>query len=117
MHVGGALSESFDSIRSRFAQLDPSDRVAVLVTAAFNLTIEFRGHREAPDAIARALANGINELQHKLLSQALSKLSGAVGYPDEVLLDIVFEIATSSGVIDSAVASLSDAIGKFERPA
>jgi hypothetical protein len=109
------LLENLDSIRSRFIQLDPGDRAAVLVAASFNLTLEFRGLRDVPDDVVRTRADGINELQHKLLSQALSKLSGVVAYPDDVLLDIVFEIATNTGVVDSAIASLSDALDKFER--
>jgi hypothetical protein len=114
MHVGVTLPEDFDSIRSRFIQLDTRDQIAALVSASFNLTIEFRGLCDAPDDSVRALANGINELQHKLLSQALSKLSGVAGYPDDVLLDIVFEMATNSGVIDSAVYSLSNSMSKVE---
>lgn len=107
--------KDLDLIRSRFLRLESSERITVLVAASFNLTIEFRGLRDVPDALVRNMASGLNELQHKLLSQALSNLSGAAGYPNDVLLDIVFEIAESNGVLDSAVASLADALGKFDR--
>jgi len=110
------MTKEFDSIRSRFHQLAGNNRVSVLVTASFNLTIEFRGLRDVPDGQLRVPANGINELQHKLLSQALSGMSGVGGYPDDVLLNIVEEIATENDVLESVVASLADAIGKFENP-
>lgn len=109
------MASDLDSIRSRFAELDQRGQLFVLIAASFNLTIEFRGLRDAPDTMTRTLANGMNELQHKLLAQALSKLSGTVGYPDDVLLGIAFEVATANGVVESAVASLSDALDRFER--
>lgn len=107
------MSNNRNHIQLQFAQLDQPTRITVLIAASFNLTIEFRGLHEASDARARAFANGLNELQHKLLSQALSELSNNTCYPSDVLMDIVFEIAESSGTLDSIIASLADAIRKF----
>lgn len=109
------MAEDFGLIRSRFTRLERSHRIAVLVAASFNLTIEFRGLREMADAMVRTQANGINELQHKLLSQALADLSEVIGYPNDVLMDIVCEIAKKTGVLEAAVASLADALDKYEQ--
>jgi hypothetical protein len=107
--------ERFDLIRSRFTRLERSHRIAVLVAASFNLTIESRGLREVTDVTARTLATGLNEVQHKFLSQALAELSGTTSYPDDVLMDIICEVAQKVGVLDATVASLEDALDKYER--
>lgn len=113
MKLDSALLNDRELIRAEFVRLDSPGRIAVLIATSYNLTIEFRGLREVPDAMVRALANGLNELQHKFLSQALSDLSGRIGYPNDVLLDIIFEVAENNGILDSAIAWLADAIFKF----
>ncbi len=81
-----------------FTQLSPlsdRDRARLLLAVAFELTIAGRGSylpNSLEVKIPRIL-RGINELEHKLLSQALHHLDQSERYPDEVFAKILFETA------------------------
>ncbi|WP_143047793.1 hypothetical protein [Variovorax sp. YR266] len=109
------MNNEIKPLSLRFASLPSTQKAAVLVTAAFNLTIEFRGLRDLQDRDARKMGDALNELQHKLLSQALSESVGRARYPDDVLFAILDEIADTNGVQGYAASALVSAIEQSEK--
>ena len=77
----------------------------------FELTISGRGSYllnslevERPQTL-----RGINELEHKLLSQALHLLEQSKGYPNDVFTRILFEIADQYGCLSELVIAIDQA--------
>lgn len=109
------MNNEIKTLSLRFASLHPSRKTTALVTAAFNLTIEFRGLSDLQDGDARKMGEAINEFQHKLLSQALAELAGRARYPDDVLFAILDEVVEAGGVQGYAIAALVSAIEQVEK--
>jgi hypothetical protein len=115
MYVGVDGMQKIEIIREQFLNINPINLINVLIATSFTLTIEFRTLRVVPASMMPVLANGINELQHKLLSQTLALLTHEPCYPNDVFIDVFFEIAENCGLTSTAVFSLSDAISKFNK--
>lgn len=109
------MSNDIKALASRFENLQPAQKASGLVTAAFNLTIEFRGLRDLQDGNARKMGEAFNELEHKLLSQALAESAGRARYPDDVLFAILDEIAEQGGIRDHAALAIANAIEQAEK--
>lgn len=109
------MKNEIKALSTKYEQLQPTRKAVVLLAAAFNLTIEFRGLHELSDADARKRGGAINEIQHKLLSQALAELAARDRYPDDVLFTILDEIAEAGDVQGHAVSALVSAIAQLER--
>ena len=104
------MENDLNGLLKRYQSLPRQGKTAFLVAASFNLTLEFRGLCEPSDEAARKPASGLNELQHRLLSQALKELAAdQEPYPDDVLFAILRDVAEMNGVADHAIAALTAA--------
>ena len=106
------MNPSLNVVSTRFEALSTESKPICLITAAFNLTLEFRGLCDLPDASARKRGNALNELQHKLLSQVISELRGSDRYPDAILVTILGEVAQAGDVESALIAAFVDALAK-----
>jgi hypothetical protein len=103
---------NFKLIYSEYEELSSNGKLIFLATASFNLTLELRGLRGAPELLLRSASMGLNEIQHKLTSHLISKLKNVEGYPDDVFFEILQEIAEINAVVESTFAALTDAAAK-----
>lgn len=99
------MTDDFGDLGVVYGGLQPAERLHCLIDVAFNLTIEFRGLQNLSDYELRKNGFAINEVQNKLLSQAVAELSGSGKYPDEVLISIIRDIASSEGVENIILAA------------
>jgi hypothetical protein len=82
------------AMQSWFSALSPSDKVVVLLDVMHELTIATRSVflDYAGDCEARSrLAYAISELNHRLTAAAGAMMQNRETYPDDVLIEMLFE--------------------------
>jgi hypothetical protein len=90
-----------DAAKAFFRELSPVGRGLFLAQLAHELTVVARGYYEAAgqvegDAQQKGLER-LSEIQHRLSAQFRRLLGGAqAGFPDEVMIDVLFDWAESS---------------------
>jgi len=99
--------------------LSVSERAKALNLIGFKLTIRAREYGQ-PESVAQGETTikrllGINELQHKLSSQAGHYMNGdeSTAYPVSVLSQTLFEIAAQYNVTGALGAALKSAMGNI----
>ena len=108
------MANEMHALLCRYDHLQLSHQISVLVAAAFNLTLEYRGLRVAPETEVRIRSEAFNEIQHRLLSQALAQLANKDRYPNDVLFAILAELAQAGDVQASVIVALSNAVEYVE---
>jgi hypothetical protein len=104
-------------VREWLESLPMAERAKAMNLVSFMLTIRARDYG-LPDSPAQGEAAikrllGINELQHKLLSQAGHYMDGndSKTYPVSVLSQILFEVAAHYNIAGALNAALKSAMG------
>ena len=84
---------------SRLGRLSDQDQASLLLALAFQLTIAGRGAYllNSLEVKTPRTLRGINELEHKVLSQARHLLDQSERYPIDVFAKLLFEIAEQHG--------------------
>ena len=80
---------------------DVQEQVGFLLKLSFYMTISARDtYVIQSDAVAMPTRlRGINEIQHKILGQALNLLSNRNKYPSDVFVGVLYDIAQTFGCI------------------
>jgi hypothetical protein len=80
--------------QSWFSALSPTDKVIFLLAVLHDLTVAVRSivHDYADDCETRSrLVYAISELNHRLTAAAWETMEGRETYPDDALIDMLFE--------------------------
>ena len=104
--------------KQRFVSLPEGKKKLVLASLGHQLTIYARGsYLEDRDLQSRFLRlRAFNEIQHQVTGHLHGKLIGAKVYPDDILMDILFEIAQKAGCERDLLGALGWALDRL-RPA
>ena len=107
-----------DIAKGRFVSLAEDRKKLVLASLAHQLTIYARDTYVADSDLGGRFLRlrAFNEIQHQVTSQLHGKLIGAKTYPDDVLMDIVFEVAQRGGCERDLLGALDWALER-QRPA
>lgn len=108
------MNSQLIGISNRYRELESAVKVRCLLAAAFNLTIEYRGLRDRSDNDVRRQGFALNEIQHKLLSQATAQLGHQDRYPDDVFFQILSDLAESGDVQQNLVPAFSTALSQLK---
>ena len=104
--------------KKQYLSLPKTSKRFVLASLAHQLTISARSAYLPEYGLEERFntLQAFNEIQHQVSAQLDHKLTGAESYPDDVFLDIVFEVAGKAGcergvlwALDRALASLQHA--------
>jgi len=84
---------SKEEMLETFLNVEPADRIVMLILVSFHLTIVSRDIflSQSNDKKLKS-ATGIQEINHKITSNVIDRLKGNNSrYPDNVLIEILFE--------------------------
>jgi hypothetical protein len=104
------MYQETQALAAKYAALSSAEKQTLLLRVIFDLTLECRGvfaNSKTPEAV---IGRSVNELQNKLASHALAELQMQSRYPDDVLFQILEEIAIAGGVTPLLNAVISRAL-------
>src|SRR6185437_12822570 len=103
------MNTNLEEAIRQYGSLDDAAKAQLLGRFCFDLTIEFRSIASEPMVTQSNLERlqGINELQHKALSQMLAhQIRRTDRYPDHVIFTILVEMGRNYGLSGPVQQSL-----------
>ena len=101
---------------STFSKLTSRDKAIALSRITFHLTIAARdiffcSNYDDSDKVKRAI--GISEINHRVTSSVISILKDEPRYPDDVLFNILIEIAEKHELVTYFTTICANTLGKI----
>ena len=99
----GHMDTSFETVRDRFASLNEDQKIVFLARLGIEISILARNFYSCVEvAILKAALNSINEINHKIYPNILSRVARSPdAYPDELLIRMLYDMAKQSGFPDA----------------